>query len=457
MFINLSFKTKILIIIVIILSSPTVNAVNNNTYSYEMEVGEHISIIENQLDMFYSGQIKGYNFAASLDLSKKERFLDGIRRSEDIEYDDYFLSLFKDRTKLKLGLVDARNNISSLSSDQLLGVYLNRGNYELWLGNTIKRSVGLSSQSDFQWGISYSNYHKNITLQSIKEKDSYNHFLAYRDSLISKAGRVFWKLDAGFNQKDQLYGISNKLGFSSEINDINYIISGTYTTPDFSALESENDIGYGNYYFNLSANKRINSVLINSDFNYRRNNLNQELDETTHDYYTSLNFNYYPSYKTNYYLDLNYNTQLSYSTNDNGIIDRLDDFKVELGREKGDLSTNISYDLSKDTVKDKEAILEIDYFPADYRIRGQYLWSEEEGWESELEFSYDYEKELNSKLNYESEVEFIKDRDKTITWNQELFYRISKQKRVTLDLNLSKNLSFAGVERLLVLHYKQQF
>lgn len=443
------------VIILFLVSLP--GAAENSYYRYDMKVGEHISTIENRLSLFYTGRLNSYDTAISLELNKEDRFLEGIRRSKDVEYDDYYMAFYKDRVKFQLGLVSTEGNLSALTSDRLLGSYFRNDEYEFWVGNAIEEGLGLSSSNNFQWGINYREEGRQITYQSIEEKTDYNHYLSYQDNIFLEQGSLFWDLDTGLNSNDELYGFSNRLGYSTELRDINYILSGTYTSADYSALESDNDIGYGNYSFDLSANKRINSFLINSDLRYKRNNLNQELTETTHDWENSWEFDYYPKINTKYYLDLTYNTQLSYAVSNGELEQRIDDFDVEVGQEKNYLTTSLQYNLLENIDQSEEAVLEIDYFPGAYRLLGRYLWSKEDGWESELEASYNYSRRVNTKVDYEAEVEFVKEDSKSISWRQELFYQLAAQQRMILNLNLSKELSLSEVDKILTLNYEYRF
>ncbi|GAB6099428.1 hypothetical protein JCM16358_13070 [Halanaerocella petrolearia] len=465
-------KLIVTILFLITIFPNPVASKSNSSYFYRMEIGEHISEIDHGFQLDYQGDIADYRFRGQIDLDKNYRFLKGIKREDKWEYSDYYISIAKDDTKLEAGLVDPEATSSFVYTGQIEGLYLQWANYQLWQGYLAEESSGFGSNSQQQYGLSYQGQEKEFTYQSIQERESVNHFVSYNDQFLIDKYYLLSNISLGTETGRNLTGIASELNLNSNWGRFNYDVTLEYKSPDFEAVTSMFDKGYGRYKTRLYGYRKLGPTLISSKLKYSENNLNEEADDIDKDWSSNLRLEYYAGLDTTYTTALSFSRDNEYRTEDRFQTDKDERTSFKLGYEKGDFDCDLSWIHTRDygLLNDKgssedDFAASFSYDRGSYQVEGSYQLDklnadedkDEDEYNKKLNLSLDYDHQISENTDYSLGTEISKGEEWEVDLNQNINYYITKKQEINLQLNLSKYLDGSKLDKKLIINYQYQF
>lgn len=430
-----------------------------NEYSLQIKIGDHVSTISNQLSLDYTGELNGYQVQLRGDISKDYRFVEGIKKSPELGYDNYKIAISKGKSKVGLGMVAPEDKFSRIIPGEVFGSTININSYQLWGGYSVSRNL-FSADNNKQLGFSYSGQKQKAAYQlwqETTEEEIYNQYLNYKREINIFNSDLYSSTTGAVNLTDELVGIKSKLRYSSKFKELPYTLISNYKSPEFQAVDSPSDVGYGSYQVSGQVYYSLPAALISFNSKYKRNNLNQGLEETTRNIDNNLQVSYYGSSGAEYSLDFDYDLQFSYDLQEQVVAEETDNLGLKLGYELEDFSTYLQYKQAGSS--DKEILsMRVDYNKVPYQISGRQKWIRESGkLKREWNINGKYKKQIFDRVNYSLVTDLEGQEKMKLGIKQSLGFNLGDAHQLSTALDLNKYLSAEGINKQLYINYKYKF
>ncbi|MCK8816327.1 hypothetical protein MWH28_02980 [Natroniella sulfidigena] len=466
-------KRLLLLLLFMILINGTALAGNNSTYNLNVVAREDSMDLRNIFNIDYQQVFGDYTLRGRVNLSFENDF--PIARSDlednsiyellwdDFHYRNYSLQIRREKRYLNLGITSSSNLSSFISSGTLEGTYFSGEKTEFWYGRPAfgteeNRRLGAKYDLGNSRVLGYQlDRNEVITTGDEDDRIDHNHYLSYQDRYRFFDSVLNLDTAVAYNQETELVGEAVDLNFASRLRGVSYNLAGNYESPDFQAVKSNLNRGYGRYRIDLRGHEQVGDFLVKSRSNYSRNNLSGEAEVTNKNWGQNFQINYYTDHV--YQLDFDYRRNNDYK---DGIReDKEERYQLGLGynRQIARYNLRLTHNRENNKAKSNRLLLNAGFDPEPWRLTGNYQVIQDDGLEHDFIFETSYRRQLREKLDYDSNLRFnLNSQSATrVNLSQGLSYPFKDNHNLRANLNLGYNHASSDLTRSLRMNYRYNF